>query len=1395
MALIPTIGKQPLKKPQTTEDILNTQYENLTARLGAVGAPVDDRGIVGKLLNLEQDQGFLMDIFEVIDRPGQAVKGFLSPTEGDDPFTGFAKGLAGMTDRTGTDFLVDTGLMSETELEKSSGAAKFALNVGIDMLTDPLTYIPAGSIKKVLDKLNPFEIGAPYEILLGQVDNIKVAKQAELDTLVQTLTAANPGKKSKTILNEAKKQLGIIDGTKVKALAKEKNKLIQATKKKIDDLKAAGYNDKQIAKLTEKQGGLGWREWEAMSIDDINTKLLAKADELKVAGNQLVVTSTSKASAPGMYDLEILLDLGNDTFATVSRVQVKSMAKGAARGGSSVLKTSKAGVLQFADNVQLTPDIQKLIQTKYSNMTVTVTKNGTQTKATIAEVIDDMVKGAEGTQKGYTFNTKNMSADDLNTLEQAAKDVMNAQYGANDFVYIIGKDGVGDMFRWGDVQDSIKYKVSLQTSPSARGKGPIQTRLQIGLELDRLPIEKSAFDTLYDEVFDITKIQGTTLRKVGFFDWAATKDYAISPFAKQVVQIKQRIGRGFNAFFGVGDESVATFRQLSAQSQTIVYDNHRRLTMISEEVIRRNPNGEKIIQNLLESGAQIVDGKVVVNTTYLNMNDVLNLFDTGWLRNGQNEIPLAVYGASARFKQTTATNILTNTNNAIRSASGIDDAFKLVQKGDDWFLQLDNISPDDLRQVMKSKEFMAIATDPNTGKLSFGKYRPSDEELDFYLNNSDLIDQYRRIDADINDIFNKELGIQNIPNAIKTTNGYVRHTLSNQGAAWLKANQPLAYSKYMREGIDFLANRKYLGMGTDVNRAMKLMYDIDFDFFDVNITNSLADLLRVGVTKNESGKVLKIILDGADNANRPLFQVIDNTQAASLGEGYEYVTDFAQEYSKLYTNLAPDAQKSLTNYLNAAGFGSDKAIAIHKTAHSMLKKIEKAYVEVPQLLKDYDNMITWWKGLNLITPTFHLNSFFGNSTNMYLVGMGVLDQGTYLTKSSSYLRQQQRILQQLDSAIIAGANRADALKGLAKADQEIYEVLLGFMESGASMKGRGAKDLGSIGRTLEQGGQKGLYQELLQANFNLAENIDEVQRFALYMWAYEKEIRTLGGAVDDIARQGARTRAANKVFESMFDYSHFSQFEQDVMKRMIPFYTFMKNNLTFQMRNLINNPQQYGKLGRAYNYYVSDIAGISAEDMPEYARDNMWLPIPITLNRGDKETITFLKASLPPAEFAELIESRFARGVSSLTVPLKLPIELAMNRDIFTGAEIKEFAGEKDQMAPGTGVATFLRDEQGMVAFSSDPTVQKIANDLGFRVPARYISTALGLMDSALGYKEPQAAFAEALNSLGVISIKDAEAVRVTNLYQALEKYREAEKRWEQSTGIDLPSKAALGLP
>jgi phosphoribosylformylglycinamidine (FGAM) synthase PurS component len=1377
--IFPTIKatKSVFKQESTTEDILNTQFENLSARLGAVGAPVDDRGFVGRALNLEQNQGFFMDILEVIDRPGQAVKGALvAGVEGTNPFTAALEGIAGKTDQSGLEFLTNLEVFTPEQVEGMDPVGKFIANIGVDILTDPLTYIPAGSIKKVLGKLNPFEQKKVINTMVAQTDAFKAAKLTELNTLVDDFVKA--GDDTASALVKARKQLGFVDDATVKTAIAKNKKQIQTTRKQIETLKAQGKSQKEIAET------IGWKDWELLGLDDIDAHLAKAAEDMKIAGGQYQVIQSGGQSAPGKKDLSILLDMdGGGNWVEVGRIQVKKATSGA-RGASVMMKGSKGGVLQFADNVTLNPASQELLKTKYSAVQVAVTTaDGTTVQKSVADIVTDLVDSAQsGKTATFTLNEKAVGKEGLKTIQEAAKEVLANQ--GWDYMYVIAKDGSADLVRFADIADDINVTAAFQISPS-KGTKKLQTRLQIGLQLDTVNPTKTAWDDLLDATFKAKPGTETITRKVGFLTWAADR----SEVASKALDLVNSIRKKFNPFYALGDETKYFVRRMSGESQVILTQEGRRIASLSEEAIKRAPNGNQMLQELVEAGARVVDGQVTLDITKYSMSNIYQLFSDEFLKYGEDMF-LPIYGGRS------ADNVLFQLNSSYKKATGIEDAFQIIQKGDSYFINLKNVDADTFRKTLQSPDMMAAL---DGVQLGIGRKQLSAEAKQFAIDNNDLLNQYKKSYDDIIELFRKELGPESLPDFFKTSNGYSRHILSREGRDFMKQNAPLVRSKYVREGVDMLANRKYLGTTEDINKAMKAYYDISFDFFDPKINNSLADLLRVGVTKRESSEILNIILKNADEAGSPLFQVVPNKASSSLGPGYKYIDDFSQEFSKMYKNLSPEAQKVFDAYLGVQGYTKgSSAIAINDTAYELLKKFEKSYTEVPEMLKGYDKIINEWKGLNLITPSFHLNNFFGNTTNMYLAGMGILDQGTYLTRSGSDLRQYNRILDQVSGLLNSGMKRDEVIRNLTKQDQEVYRRLLNYMEDGVSMKSRGARDLGGVQATLEEGGQKGLYRQLTEANFNLAENADELQRYALYSWAYDKEIAKLGkipGLTENAIQMKARGAAANKVFESLFDYSHFTRFEQDVMKRLIPFYTFMKNNLVFQMQNIIKNPSQYNKLGRAYKYYVSDIAGLTDADMPEYARNNMWLPIPVTVNRGDKETITFLKANLPPAEFGELIDSRFARGVSSLTVPLKLPIELALNRDIFTGAKIKEFPGQQDKMEPGTGFAAFMRDEQGMAVLSGDPVIQKIVSDLGGRVPARYVSTALGMVDAAAGYKDPEDAFAEALNSLGILSIREAEQIRVTNLYQALERYRNAEKLWEQKAGRDLPSKRELGLP
>jgi hypothetical protein len=180
--------------------------------------------------------------------------------------------------------------------------------------------------------------------------------------------------------------------------------------------------------------------------------------------------------------------------------------------------------------------------------------------------------------------------------------------------------------------------------------------------------------------------------------------------------------------------------------------------------------------------------------------------------------------------------------------------------------------------------------------------------------------------------------------------------------------------------------------------------------------------------------------------------------------------------------------------------------------------------------------------------------------------------------------------------------------------------------------------------------------------------------------------------------------------------------------------------------------------------------------------------------KGDKESIAFLKTNLPPGDFAEFVTNPFNRGINSIAMPLKLPIELAMGRDTFTGQPIKDFPGQVSRMEPDTGVLAQFRDERGQIAPAADPIAQKIMNDLGLRVPAKYISVALDIADAAAGYKNPTDAFLDALQQLNVVNIKPREEINLIQLYRDMERLRNTRSLVEQDTREKLPTQRELGI-
>lgn len=139
----------------TDEEKLQNKINNYTTRLSAGGVNVnkelDSRNVVEKALNLPENQNFIFDILEVLNRPQEAIFGGVDAFQkGENTFgEGFMEGLTGKKNTSAKDLLMNSDT-SWSDREGKVDAVDVAGFLG-DVLLDPMDLIPVGKLKKVAD--------------------------------------------------------------------------------------------------------------------------------------------------------------------------------------------------------------------------------------------------------------------------------------------------------------------------------------------------------------------------------------------------------------------------------------------------------------------------------------------------------------------------------------------------------------------------------------------------------------------------------------------------------------------------------------------------------------------------------------------------------------------------------------------------------------------------------------------------------------------------------------------------------------------------------------------------------------------------------------------------------------------------------------------------------------------------------------------------------------------------------------------------------------------------------------------------------------------------------------------------------------------------------------------
>ena len=506
-----------------------------------------------------------------------------------------------------------------------------------------------------------------------------------------------------------------------------------------------------------------------------------------------------------------------------------------------------------------------------------------------------------------------------------------------------------------------------------------------------------------------------------------------------------------------------------------------------------------------------------------------------------------------------------------------------------------------------------------------------------------------------------------------------KYNMSAQEANIIKKRELMNLPGLSKEGKEFVKNNINLfdvsaksGVQEYINQIPKLAKNTQIidevlmkqGFGDLKEMNSLMKAIDAGEDVAKNTDKLNKLLDNSPfrivkNNKTPYgFKKIDNdTKEVIINFLYGAGNKVGSE------NLVGDAGK-LRNLLEY----HINDIAVDPTVLNIIK-FNNNNTQKSEFAKMYNRLIGFFKKNSTASLTNQMNNITGNMSNMAMAGMNMKDISTYSAKALQDLKDYETIIKK----------GVTDISQLSKDELRIYNNLKGFMENVSTPDKASILrkwDIDGVMKEIDTKGNKNLYDRYVNFFATLNANEDRMFKYATYTYAMDhpKFMRNLGIEIADNADVAAKAKAAGEaVSKVLFDPSDLTAFEQGTMKNIIPFYTFTKKNLAYQISNMGDNLQNYNKLMRAHRS-ITRTYGDDYENMADYLKDNMYIPLPTIDKDGNYK---FVRTQLPFGDLTDLASDPLESLVNRSNPFAKGLYEQVSNRNLLTGQEISKFPGQK----------------------------------------------------------------------------------------------------------------------
>jgi hypothetical protein len=212
----------------------------------------------------------------------------------------------------------------------------------------------------------------------------------------------------------------------------------------------------------------------------------------------------------------------------------------------------------------------------------------------------------------------------------------------------------------------------------------------------------------------------------------------------------------------------------------------------------------------------------------------------------------------------------------------------------------------------------------------------------------------------------------------------------------------------------------------------------------------------------------------------------------------------------------------------------------------------------------------------------------------------------------------------------------------------------------------------------------------------------------------------VGSFIEDMSRVAGGINAENKgasldaaallVDKALYNYAGgFTKFDRDWMKRLVPFWGWMKQNIPHMAEFAVKSPGKIKLLSRLRDLSF-DLAGVDESTLPDYMREMGMAAVPgMTDANGNPMLVN------PNVPMQDLLKwNGTAQGVGDLILGNMSPIlktgviELPLGVDTYTGKPLAAYTGQK------TRSSGLVQQADQMLGGAANPEWRALMEKLGF---------------------------------------------------------------------------------